>query len=110
MSLNIFRNLNARQRLFVTEYARTSNAAQSVLKAGYSPFKAPQWGYQLLQNPKVKEAISALREEQERQTLAQMRLGAIQAHEYLMEIINDPNTDTAARVEAAKGVLDSFSP
>lgn len=110
MSQNIFRNLNARQRLFVTEYARTGNAKQSIMKAGYSPHTAAQSGYQLLRQQNVKEALEALQEEQGRQMLAQMRYGAIQAHEFLMDLINDPNADTAARVAAAKGVLDSVRP
>ena len=108
MTENIFAGLNKRQKLFATEYAKTQNATQSAISAGYSPLHATQSGWQLLhQNPKVKRAIEALRQEQDRQQLAQLRLGATEAHEFLMRIINDPNTDIGSRIQSAKHVMDS---
>lgn len=50
--------LNPRQRKFVKEYTKTSNATESAKKAGYSPKTAYSIGSELLKKPEIITEIS----------------------------------------------------
>lgn len=50
--------LNPRQRKFVKEYTKTSNATESAKKAGYSPKTAYSIGSELLKKPEIQTEIS----------------------------------------------------
>ncbi|AZD84996.1 Phage terminase small subunit [Pseudomonas chlororaphis subsp. aureofaciens] len=51
--------LTAKQRQFVVEYLIDLNATQAAIRAGYAAKGAKDQAYQLMQNPKVLEAIHA---------------------------------------------------
>lgn len=53
------RELNPRQTRFVDEYLIDLNATQAAIRAGYSEKMAGRIGYQLLEKPRVQEAIHA---------------------------------------------------
>ena len=53
--------LTPRQAKFVSEYARDPNAAQAAIRAGFSVKGASQAGHNLLNMPKIADAIEALR-------------------------------------------------
>ena len=49
--------LNARQRKFVREYPKDSNALQAAIRAGYSPKTAKQQGSALLTHPVIRALL-----------------------------------------------------
>ena len=60
--------LTPKQRLFVQEYLIDLNAKQAAIRAGYSPANAEFQGHQLINNPKVKQAIELAMYEREQRT------------------------------------------
>lgn len=60
--------LTKKQRLFVDEYLLDLNATQAAIRAGYSPRRATEIGYQLLQRPEVAQAIQAAMAERSKRT------------------------------------------
>ncbi len=51
------KKLTGRQARFVDEYTTGMSATAAAIRAGYSPASASSQGYQLLQNPRVMDAI-----------------------------------------------------
>ena len=51
------KNLTDKQRIFISEYAKTQNATDSALKAGYSVDTARMTGFKLLENPRIQAKI-----------------------------------------------------
>ena len=49
--------LTAKQRLFIEEYQKDWNGTQAIIRAGYSPKRAGEKAYALLQIPKIKDAV-----------------------------------------------------
>lgn len=49
--------LTEKQKRFVQEYLVDLNATQAAIRAGYSPRRASELGYQLLQKTTVQSAI-----------------------------------------------------
>jgi len=67
--------LTPKQRLFVQEYLIDLNAKQASIRAGYSPANAEFQGHQLINNPKVKQAIElAMYERVQRTKVTQDRV------------------------------------
>src|SRR5690606_28897415 len=60
--------LTPKQRLFVQEYLIDLNATQAALRAGYSVNNAHKIGSQLLENPRIKQAIELAMYEREQRT------------------------------------------
>ncbi len=60
--------LTPKQRLFVQEYLIDLNAKQASIRAGYRPTNAEFQGHQLINNPKVKQAIKLAMYERELRT------------------------------------------
>ena len=60
--------LTEKQRRFVDEYLIDLNATQAAIRAGYSVKTADKQGYQLLEKPRVAEAISEKMAERSRRT------------------------------------------
>ena len=58
-STGIGADLTDKQHAFALEYARTFNATQSAVTAGYSTRTAAQMGYKLRRNPKLVRLIDA---------------------------------------------------
>lgn len=49
--------LSPKQTVFINEYAKSLNATQSAIRAGYSENSARVQGHRLLNNPLVKEKV-----------------------------------------------------
>ena len=64
--------LRGKQQLFVMEYVKDLNATQAVIRAGYSPKRASELGYQLLQKPTVQKAI----EEEQKERITRLKVDA----------------------------------
>lgn len=60
--------LNKKQQRFVEEYLIDLNATQAAIRAGYSPNRASEIGYQLLQKTTVKEEVDKAKAERSRRT------------------------------------------
>ena len=60
--------LTPKQRFFVQEYLIDLNAKQASIRAGYRPTNAEFQGHQLINNPKVKQAIKLAMYERELRT------------------------------------------
>jgi len=56
------RDLTLKQRTFAREYAKTRNAKQSAITAGYSAHTAEQIRYKLTKHPRVAELVRHERE------------------------------------------------
>lgn len=97
-------SLNEKQQTFAIEYAKTNNATQSAITAGYNNPK--QYSYQLLNNPVIKQEIDKIRQEQDLAMQAQFRAGAVEAFECLMSIIRDTEGNPQHRVSASKDILN----
>ncbi len=61
-------SLTPKQQLFVAEYLLNLNATQSAVRAGYSKKTAEQQGYQLLQKPSVRQAVTKAMEARSERT------------------------------------------
>jgi len=51
------RKLSPKQKAFIREYLVDLNATQAAIRAGYSPHRADQIGYENLRKPGIKAAI-----------------------------------------------------
>lgn len=60
--------LTAKEELFVTEYLTDLNATQAAIRAGYSVKSAVKIGWQLMQKPRVSEAIAKAKAQRNRRT------------------------------------------
>jgi len=60
--------LNLQQENFVKHYLHNGNASEAAILAGYSKSGAERAGYKLLQKPKIKARIDAVREKAEEET------------------------------------------
>ena len=60
--------LTPKQERFVDEYMIDMNAAKASVRAGYASKRSDSWGYQLLGNPKISEAIRERREKQAKES------------------------------------------
>lgn len=94
------------QKLFATEYARTGNATQSAIYAGYSKATAYSQGSRLLKNVEVAEMIEELQAEMAQELRDQMAAEASTAFEVLTRIMNDSDAKDADRIKCAVEVLD----
>jgi phage terminase small subunit len=55
--------ITEKQRLFISEYQVDFNGTRAVIRAGYSPKRASEMAYQLLQIPTVRQALDRAMEE-----------------------------------------------
>lgn len=55
--------LTKKQRLFISEYQVDLNGTKAAIRAGYSPKRASEMAYQLLQIPTVRQALDRAMEE-----------------------------------------------
>ena len=55
--------LTKKQRLFISEYQVDFNGTKAAIRAGYSPKRASEMAYQLLQIPTVRQALDRAMEE-----------------------------------------------
>ncbi|QQR47731.1 terminase small subunit [Myxococcus xanthus] len=95
--------LTAKQRAFVREYLRDSNAAQAAIRAGYSEATAESQGSRLLRNAKVVEAVKAGEAELEE---AVKNTVTVEVAEVLRELRRIAFSDIGDMVGEGGGVLD----
>ncbi|PHM39282.1 terminase [Xenorhabdus mauleonii] len=80
--------MTTKQKMFCREYLVDLNATQAAIRAGYSPRRASELGYQLMQKPYVVALIDELKAERNRQ------LG-IDANYVLMRLVEIDQMDVA---------------
>jgi phage terminase small subunit len=92
--------LSARQKKFVTEYAKTGNGAESARKAGYSEKTANRIAVQLLSNINVQTELKKLQEKYQKESIADIQ----EMQSKLTEIIRQFTTEEIV-VPNSKGEL-----
>lgn len=102
------RGPTGQQKLFVDNYLklRKKNQTQAAVDAGYSPKSASSQAYQLLQNPIVLEYLEKREKQLEKELKREFFFDAIDARQVLSDIINNPESKDADRINAAKDLLD----
>ena len=96
------------QKLFVDNYLknRKKNQTQAAIEAGYSPASASSQSYQLLQNPIVLEYLEKREKQLEKELKREFFFDAVDARKVLSDIVNNPASKDADRINAAKDLLD----
>lgn len=96
------------QKNFVDNYLklRKKNQTQAAVDAGYSPKSASSQAYQLLQNPIVLEYLEKREKQLEKELKREFFFDAIDARRVLSEVVNNPDSKDADRINAAKDLLD----
>ena len=96
------------QKLFVDNYLknRKKNQTQAAIDAGYSPKSASSQAYQLLQNPIVLEYLEKREKQLEKELKREFFFDAVDARKVLSDIVNNPDSKDADRINAAKDLLD----
>lgn len=96
------------QKFFVDNYlkSRKKNATQAAVDAGYSSKSASSLAYQLLQNPIVLEYLEKREKQLEKELKREFFFDAIDARHVLSDIVNNPESKDADRINAAKDLLD----
>lgn len=96
------------QKEFVDIYLknRKKNQTQAAVDAGYSPKSASSQAYQLLQNPIVQEYLEKREKQMEKELKREFFFDAVDARRVLAEVVNNPDSKDADRINAAKDLLD----
>lgn len=92
--------------IFATEYARTGNATQSAIVAGYSETSAYNQGYRLMKNDEVVKRIAEIQHQMSQELRDKMSAKASSAFEVLEQIMRNPDAKDADRIKCAVEVLD----
>ena len=100
-------SLNIRQEKFCLEYARTGNASQSAIEAGYSENGVRVTASKLLANTNIKNRIAELAEEYKTVKIADIQemqeaLTAIIRQEMTEEVLMSVNQGEYSDVQALK--------
>ena len=93
-------SLNQKQKMFVEAYAKTGNATQSYIDAGYKSKdeeSAKAAASRLLTNGNVKEALSKLNEKTEKSTIATLE----EIREFHSSTLRDEGLEYQFRQKAA---------
>jgi Terminase small subunit len=98
--------LNDQQAAFVIHYLKTGKMKESAIAAGYSEKAASQRAYKLMKNPKILEAIRAIRQELVADIREKFVQDAYQARKLLLEIMNDPEAPAGLRASIARDFLN----
>lgn len=102
------RQATAQQKLFVDEYLklRKKNQKQAAINAGYSEKTAQVQSSQLLNNPYVLEYLDFREKQLEKELKREFFYDAIDARRVLSDVVNNPDSKDADRINAAKDLLD----
>lgn len=100
--------LTEMQKLFVDEYLklRKKNQTQAAINAGYSPKSAKSQASQLLNKPKLLEYLEFREKQLEKELKREFFYDAIDARRVLSDVVNNPDSKDADRINAAKDLLD----
>ncbi|MET1928429.1 MULTISPECIES: terminase small subunit [Enterococcus] len=96
------------QKLFIDNYLknRKKNQTKAAIEAGYSKKTAHVQANQLLKNPLVLEYLEKREKQLEKELKREFFFDAIDARKVLSDIINNPESKDADRINAAKDLLD----
>lgn len=96
------------QKTFVDIYLknRKKNQTQAAIDAGYSPKSAQSQSSQLLMNPNVLEYLEKREKQLEKELKREFFFDALDARKVLSDIVNNPESKDADRINAAKDLLD----
>lgn len=94
------------QELFAIEYARTGNATQAAISAGYAEEHASNQGYRLTRNDEVMKKVEEIRSQMAEELRVRMASEASAAFKVMVGIMNDPDAKDADRLKAATEVMD----
>ena len=96
------------QKLFIDNYLknRKKNQTKAAIEAGYSKKTAHVQANQLLKNPLVLEYLEKREKQLEKELKREFFFDAIDARKVLSDIINNPKSKDADRINAAKDLLD----
>lgn len=102
------RGPTAQQKIFVDIYLknRKKNSTQAAIDAGYSPKSAQSQSSQLLMNPNVLEYLEKREKQLEKELKREFFFDALDARKVLSDIVNNPESKDADRINAAKDLLD----
>ncbi|MGX7195457.1 terminase small subunit [Enterococcus olivae] len=102
------RGPTTQQKLFVDEYLklRKKNQKQAAINAGYSIKSAQSQSSQLLTNPNVLEYLEKREKQLEKELKREFFFDALDARQILSDIVNNPESKDADRINAAKDLLD----
>ena len=98
--------MTEQQERFAIEYARTGNATQSALSAGYSEKGADVQGCRLLGNVKVQEKIAELKAKMAEDLRKEMAREALTAFNTLVSIMNKEGAKDSDKIKCAIDLLD----
>lgn len=98
--------LTRKQQAFVLEYLKDRNATKSAQRAGYSPRRASEIGYQLLQKTTIQNSIDILQNDIEKQLRMRFVQDAIMARNVLYDVMVSPTSSNRDKIIAAKNLLD----
>lgn len=96
------------QKQFIDEYLklRKKNQKQAAINAGYSEKTAQVQSSQLLNNPYVLEYLEQREKQLEKELKREFFYDAIDARRVLSDVVNNPKSKDADRINAAKDLLD----
>lgn len=97
---------NEQWEIFATEYARTGNATQSAIVAGYSESSAYNQGYRLMKNDEVVKKVEEIKHQMMQDLRSRMSAEASSAFGVLEQIMKNPDAKDADRIKCAVEVLD----
>ncbi len=98
--------MTEQQELFATEYARSGNATQAAIYAGYSKEHASNQGYRLTRNDEVMKKVAEVKSQMAEDLRNKMSAEASSAFEVLTSIMYDEDAKDADRIKCAVEVLD----
>ena len=105
--------LSPKQKIFCEEYAKTKNATQSAINAGYSKHTAKEMGYENLTKPHIQEYLNELYAE----ALGNAPEGTIATLEEIMEFhtnvmrnkLDDTSANITERQKSANSLYEMLS-
>lgn len=98
--------MTEQQEKFAIEYARTGNATQSAIVAGYSEDSARQQGSRLLTKADIVQKVEEIKAQMAQDLRMRMAKEASTAFNVLIDIMKNENAKDADRVKCAIDLLD----
>ena len=98
--------MTEQQEKFAIEYARTGNATQSAIVAGYSEDSARQQGSRLLTKADIVQKVEEIKAQMAQELRVRMAKEASTAFNVLVGIMNNEGAKDADRVKCAIDLLD----
>ena len=101
-----YKTMTEQQEKFAIEYARTGNATQSAISAGYSEESARKQGSRLLTNEDIRKKVDEVKAQMAEELRNKMAKEASTAFDVLVKIMNNQSAKDADRIKCAIDLLD----